>query len=394
MLLAGVLMTAAALVAPVSASAARSDPWITTKAKIALLSDPDVSGLAINVDTVNGRVTLHGDVMSAAEKTEAERIVRSVEGVTDVRNMLRVATGEGATAKPAAKLDDATLKERVTQSLQSDPALKTSDIKVASVDDGVVTLEGKARTMSEHRRALEKVRKIDSVGEVHSKIEAPGELSDDEVWHETGDAVAASGQKAKDAAADVGTTAKDMWITTATKVRLIANEKAPALDINVDTRDGEVTLFGMVPSDAAKAAAESEARKVNGVVAVKNELEVVPPRMQEQIQAQDDELQAAIAKKIDASAELDDADIDVEVSNGIARLKGTVESQSDRLNALISARGVPGIRSAIDELKVDASDASTDAGARREKEDQLERNRDTGPYDGDAQNDAGDAPLL
>jgi hypothetical protein len=59
------------------------------------------------------------------------------------------------------------------------------------------------------------------------------------------------------------------------------------------------------------------------------------------------------------------------------------------MSALTTARSVPGIRSAIDDLKIDASDV--DAAAK--VNDGLEANRDTDAFDGDAQNDAGDAPL-
>ena len=63
----------------------------------------------------------------------------------------------------------------------------------------------------------------------------------------------------------MGEAASDMWITSATKMRLLADPRTPALDINVDTRAGIVTLFGIVPSQDAKAAAADDARKVSGV---------------------------------------------------------------------------------------------------------------------------------
>jgi len=50
----------AALAAPVAA--ATPDAWITTKTKLALLTTEGVSGTAIHVDTVLGRVTLYGKV--------------------------------------------------------------------------------------------------------------------------------------------------------------------------------------------------------------------------------------------------------------------------------------------------------------------------------------------
>src|SRR5512143_1154873 len=68
----------------------RSDAWITTKTKMALLTTEGVSSTAVNVDTVDGRVTLHGKVETAAEKEKAEAEAKKIEGVTEVRNLLQV----------------------------------------------------------------------------------------------------------------------------------------------------------------------------------------------------------------------------------------------------------------------------------------------------------------
>ena len=396
---AGVMVTAVLYAAPAFAIS-RPDPWITTKTKMALLTAPDVSGMKINVDTVNGVVSLYGDVTSEKEKTQAERVARGIEGVTDVRNMLHVKAPEGTTKETtSAKLDDKTIEQRVKAAIDKDSALSDSDIKVASVNNGVVTLEGEARTMSDHRRALEKARSVDGVKQVRSNVKAPDDLRNEEVWSDTahsGEGAAhAAAEKTKGAASAAGIAAKDMWITSATKVRLMANDKTPANDINVDTQDGQVTLFGMVPTDAAKQAAEAEARKVGGVVAVRNELQVVPKKAEETVQAKDDDLKKAINGKIDSRADLKDDKVDVEVSNGVVRLTGEVDSQSDRLSALTTARSVPGVRSTIDELKINASsDASASNERERiDKQDRMERNRDTDAYDGSAQHDAGEAPL-
>ncbi|NLW96044.1 MAG: BON domain-containing protein [Xanthomonadaceae bacterium] len=60
------------------------DTWITTKVKSSLLADSDVSGLSIDVETVNGTVTLSGEVDSQAQIDEATRIAREIEGVVNV----------------------------------------------------------------------------------------------------------------------------------------------------------------------------------------------------------------------------------------------------------------------------------------------------------------------
>jgi osmotically-inducible protein OsmY len=63
------VVVAVALAAP--ARAAMPDAWITTKTKLALLTTEGVSGTAIHVDTILGKVTLHGKVRSAEEKAKA-----------------------------------------------------------------------------------------------------------------------------------------------------------------------------------------------------------------------------------------------------------------------------------------------------------------------------------
>jgi len=60
------------------------DTWITTKVKASLLADDDVAGLQIDVETVNGVVTMSGDVASQAQIDEARRIASEIDGVTDV----------------------------------------------------------------------------------------------------------------------------------------------------------------------------------------------------------------------------------------------------------------------------------------------------------------------
>lgn len=60
------------------------DTWITTKVKSSLLADSDVAGLEINVDTLDGVVTLRGQVDSQSQVDAATRIARGIKGVTNV----------------------------------------------------------------------------------------------------------------------------------------------------------------------------------------------------------------------------------------------------------------------------------------------------------------------
>ena len=66
------------------------DATITGRVKTAMLNDPDVAGLKIDVDTFKGVVTLSGAVKSQAEADKAMAIARRTPGVTDVKSTLQV----------------------------------------------------------------------------------------------------------------------------------------------------------------------------------------------------------------------------------------------------------------------------------------------------------------
>ena len=66
------------------------DAAITGKVKTKLLADPDVKGLAIDVDTKDGVVSLSGMVPTKAESDRAEQMARDSAGVKSVVNHLRV----------------------------------------------------------------------------------------------------------------------------------------------------------------------------------------------------------------------------------------------------------------------------------------------------------------
>ena len=66
------------------------DAAITTKVKAELVRDDTVKALQVNVDTFKGVVQLSGFVDTAAQKSRAGEIARTVNGVTDVKNNIEV----------------------------------------------------------------------------------------------------------------------------------------------------------------------------------------------------------------------------------------------------------------------------------------------------------------
>jgi hyperosmotically inducible protein len=324
-----------------AASAAVSDAWITTKTKLALMTSKDVSATAINVDTVDGVVTLHGKVTSTDEKARAESEAKKIDGVREVRNLLQVVPAQ---QQKVVKASDDEIDNRVKKALKDDASLKDSSIAVQSVHDGVVLLGGKANTIGDHLRAVEIARGVPGVRKVETEITSPDRFADDELRRRHDESATAGTKRG------VSDTAKDMWITSDVKMRLLADSDTPATDINVDTRNGVVTLFGMVPNAAAKSAAEADAKKVSAVKRVMNELQIVPKAKQDMVSKRDDELKDQIEDRLE-KRDLQGAKIDVDVKNGVARLTGTVADDMQRLSAATTARATPGVRAVRDELR-------------------------------------------
>jgi osmotically-inducible protein OsmY len=162
-----VAMVGAIVVA--SAVAARADikdSWITTKAKIALLTTDGFSVNGANVDTIHGKVTIHGTVGTATDRTRAEQTVRKVDGVKSVKNLLQVVP---VSMKDIVASNDSDVKDRVEASLKTDA--KMDDVKVASVNNGVVLLSGKAANLTQTLRAIENAYSVNGVHRVASDIQ-------------------------------------------------------------------------------------------------------------------------------------------------------------------------------------------------------------------------------
>jgi hypothetical protein len=74
-----------------------NDSWIWFKTKTALAAADDLRDSTINVDVVNDVITLKGTVETAAQKTQAETVAKSIEGQKGVKNELKVQAGDSAT---------------------------------------------------------------------------------------------------------------------------------------------------------------------------------------------------------------------------------------------------------------------------------------------------------
>lgn len=145
---------------------AADDTWITSKARIALMTTDGAGRNAVKVDTDHGYVTLHGTVDSQAVKDKAEATVRAVGGVTGVKNLLQVVK---ESRQEAVKAADKDVKEAVEKTLKADKNL--DGIHVRSVDNGLVYLAGHTSSLALKLRAIEAAYDVTGVWRVASEIE-------------------------------------------------------------------------------------------------------------------------------------------------------------------------------------------------------------------------------
>jgi hyperosmotically inducible protein len=215
--------------AATDSSRSRPDAWITLKAKTKMLTTEGLPVSSIHVDTLNGMVTLYGTVGSQEEKARAEREVRELEGVRGVRNQLKVSGETKSTVRTedrAERRSDDDIRRQAERTLKSDHSLAGSSVTVRSVDNGVVTLAGRAESDSDQYRALRDISGLPGVKRVSNEIQVSGESG---TRADTGagpytDKGADKGREHMDSGRRTATRATgDAWITTDVKSRLIAD---------------------------------------------------------------------------------------------------------------------------------------------------------------------------
>ena len=69
-----------------------NDATITASVNAKLAGDKELSALRINVDTVDGRVALHGSAPNAEARDRATQLASAVDGVKSVENQLVISS--------------------------------------------------------------------------------------------------------------------------------------------------------------------------------------------------------------------------------------------------------------------------------------------------------------
>jgi hyperosmotically inducible periplasmic protein len=196
-------------------------------------------------------------------------------------------------------------------------------------------------------------------------------------------------------------TVKDGWLVMKIHSDLVDEDVLSGSNIDVDVKNGVVTLQGTVPSEAGRARAIAEAKKTDGVKNVIDQLRIAPAMDHGKMDKAQDKTAHAADKAADKTARaadkaedkldkagdktasaakktgraiddgwikskiyaqyladwntvLDDSDIDVDVNNNMVTLNGTVKSAAARAKAVSIAKATDGVKGVKDNLRVGA----------------------------------------
>lgn len=195
----------------------------------------DIEDIAVTVK--NGVVTLSGTASSFLEKWAASDATLSVSGVKEVINNIIV-------RHPEPVRNDEDVVVDVRNALAWDQRVDVADIDV-SVKNGVVTLSGEVRTLSEMDAAVNDAKWTAGVAEVINNIRVvPEEVRSD-----------------KEIIAD---------LRNAFRRDALVDED----DIAVEVTNGVVLLSGLADNLRERSAAENDAKLTQGVVRVINNIAV------------------------------------------------------------------------------------------------------------------------
>lgn len=213
---------------------------------------------------------------------------------------------------------DTEIMNEVLAELEYEPRVKATDIGVL-VKDGIVTLNGYARTLGEKWDAVRAAKRIAGVKAIADDIEVK---MLDSHRHTDGDIAAAVVNQIQ-------------WSTT-----------IPAETLIITVHEGLITLEGEVEWWYQKNAAEKVVLYLAGVKGVSNRISIKPEQAST-------ESETAIKSALKRNALFLDADsIDVKVSGGNVTLSGKVRNYAERDAAELVAWDAQGVVSVDNKLTV------------------------------------------
>ncbi|AHE59345.1 molecular chaperone OsmY [Escherichia albertii] len=161
-----------------------------------------------------------------------------------------------------------------------------------------------------------------------------------------------AGQKVDSSMSKVGNFMDDSTITAKVKAALVDHDNIKSTDISVKTDQKVVTLSGFVESQAQAEEAVKAAKSVEGVVSVSDKLHVRDSKESSvKGYAGDTAITSEIKAKLLADDTVPSRHVNVETTDGVVQLSGTVDSQAQSDRAESIAKAVDGVKSVKNDLK-------------------------------------------
>ena len=224
------------------------DAATTSRVRTALLLSKQVSPFDIKVQTIQGEVTLEGQVPSEQVKTVAGAIAQDTSSVKQLHNNLSV--NPSIERNPdrehlGERVADLEIKTLVTDALSKNAALTEQHI-TTEVKGRAVTLGGTVQTVSQKNTADEIAWQVPGVQGLTDNLS----LSDTQAVPESA----------------------DDKLARRVEFELYSTKAIPLKTVQIRADNGIVTLTGTVSSRAEKLLAEKTAKSVEGVRRVVNGL--------------------------------------------------------------------------------------------------------------------------
>lgn len=152
--------------------------------------------------------------------------------------------------------------------------------------------------------------------------------------------------------------ADDIAMTNKVKSAFSLSKRLSAYEINIEAKDGVVTLTGQVPSDVDKELAGNVAKDIPDVKTVENQIQVnsgIKPSessVREGMRVADLEIRANLNERLMSSQGLQGQSIQANVQDRIVTLTGRVETPAQKAGAEQVASSVPNVVSVVNNLEV------------------------------------------
>jgi hyperosmotically inducible protein len=149
-----------------------------------------------------------------------------------------------------------------------------------------------------------------------------------------------------------GETVDDGTVLARVKTALVSNEATKARQIDVEVYRGAVQLNGFVDSEAAKAAANTTAKRVEGVTSVRNNLEIRAAERSAGQVVDDGVIMAKVKSALIGDSRTKAYQIEVAVNAGVVQLGGFVDSAASKAAATELASAVSETKSVENNLQI------------------------------------------